>query len=660
MRTQRNKFKSVVSVILAAVMLLGVIPASAEGWQGQDGHVHHCQVQLQEALHPHRIWLTCSCGNTLQCGSSYLEGCDICEEDDEQSLLEELEASGRVVVDARWHGDDDDDWDDDNVWDDENLDEEWLDDEDEREQLGEFLLDRAEALITNITHRGVTSGHPHSGYWNINGVEIYLDRAFEPLCRRCLNDICEETGTHVYLNDYWGEDGHLVFECDCGKTINVSESRLDDFEYDTARIVEERCEEINDNLKSEQYWEEKQYIDEQGYDYGYDGYYRTTDDYFDDEPAEYWEEPSYNNDNSGESQSFTWSNSWSSHYEFSWSSDDCVDTSTPNGNNGNNNGGNGNSNSGNGNNSSSSNSGNSHNGLSASEWNDLYGDLMYDNNFQPTTVTAKGKAYVYRTANKNKGLAGQTANNEKLYANRKCTNGNGEVWYEVKFAGDMCYIYSGDTMEHKHSFTTISTDSAKFYVCDCGYAEIATTQKTSQANAILGLATSAATKYVGQYGGVAASEPGYIGEAVIVGLTVADVLLALNGALPSVEELRSVLDLTNFNNYLKHKEDKQCGPKEFRQVKRENGKLKFMNNKCLSAEEAYVYVLLLHGDVWVEDESAALEVVAMYGGGIRERDKDKISYFYHWHLGYGSGKDRVTEGGHIFFGPNDLGQRPTY
>ncbi len=84
------------------------------------------------------------------------------------------------------------------------------------------------------------------------------------------------------------------------------------------------------------------------------------------------------------------------------------------------------------------------------------------------------------------------------------------------------------------------------------------------------------------------------------------------------------------------------------------GGLKYLDDNCMDAAEAFIWVAAFQGDVYTQSEDAALMLAAMSPkGSICERDKDKTSHFYHYHMSM----DR-SEKGHIFFGTNDLGETP--
>lgn len=229
-------------------------------------------------------------------------------------------------------------------------------------------------------------------------------------------------------------------------------------------------------------------------------------------------------------------------------------------------------------------------------------------------------------------------------------------WFEVKIPGekDTYFIFTGNAEYHKHKATEMKVNGIIYKICTCGdiSANVTTKGQKDEANVVLS-STSLALPLA------AADGPLPFGELAAVSILVLGVCFAHDYAVPTVEDLAEMISEADFDKYLKERENNTCSIYSFRRVVRYPGGLKYLDQYCMDAVEAYVYVRLLQGDVYTSSEDSALILAAMFGSAIMERDKpapskDITTFYFHYHVGTNRGNKA-----HIFFGLNDLGQAPT-
>lgn len=252
-------------------------------------------------------------------------------------------------------------------------------------------------------------------------------------------------------------------------------------------------------------------------------------------------------------------------------------------------------------------------------------------------------------------------------------------WYKVKHCGKTGYIHTNHGKIHEHVYASFSISDIAFEICDCGEVEVnaRTAEKQKIGNmlkntALLsvpfvnsGVVSSSNSLFVAAP--VIAGADGLlpVGDIIAVGLLILGGYMALNTTLPSAKTLAQHISEVDFDNFL-DENAVACGRDTFRKVERVNGKLKYVDKRCMDKYQAYVYVRILKKDVYTPYEDVALQLAtmhAMQGGAVKfERDKDEDTYFFHYHLGKLKGSnlkdfDRVTKG-HIFYGTNDNGDTP--
>lgn len=237
-----------------------------------------------------------------------------------------------------------------------------------------------------------------------------------------------------------------------------------------------------------------------------------------------------------------------------------------------------------------------------------------------------------------------------------CYNWKLSKWYKVKLPGneEMLYIYSGNVKKHEHKTTRqLSLNDTTYKICDCGHidADASTRKQKEEASSIL-KSTSLALPLIALDG------PLPLGDFAAAAILVLGVCVAHDYAMPAAQELADIISEADFDEYLADRNKNACSMYSFRRVVRYPGGLKYVDQYCMDAMEAYVYISLLHGDVYTVSEDSALTLAAMFGSAIMERDnarpgKDVTSFFYHYH----AGTDRQNKA-HIFFGLNDLGMGP--
>lgn len=227
-------------------------------------------------------------------------------------------------------------------------------------------------------------------------------------------------------------------------------------------------------------------------------------------------------------------------------------------------------------------------------------------------------------------------------------------WHEIKIPGKegAYFIFAGNVKIHEHEETRgITVNNIEYKICSCGdiSVEATTAEQKEEANLVLGSAALALPLVDGPFplGDVAAAAILIVGTCVIH-----------DYAIPTAEELADMITEADFDQYLEDREENICSPYTFRRVLIQPGCLKYVDQYCMDAVEAYLYVRLLQGNVYTSSEDSALMLAAMFGSAIMQRDKatptkDITTYFFHYH----AGTDRKNKA-HIFFGLNDLGQGP--
>lgn len=228
-------------------------------------------------------------------------------------------------------------------------------------------------------------------------------------------------------------------------------------------------------------------------------------------------------------------------------------------------------------------------------------------------------------------------------------------WHKVKVPGynDVFFIYDGNVKNHTHKATELTINGIVYTVCGCGdvTAKTATQEEREEANVVLSAVPMAIPLAL-------ADGPLPIGDIAAAVITIVGVCVAHDYAIPAAKELAVMATEADFDKYFEDRAENTCSRYSFRRVVRFPGGLKYADQYCMDAAEAFVYVSLIHGDIYTADEDSALMLAAMFGSAIMERDKaspkkDITTYFYHYHVG----TDRVNKS-HIFFGLNDLNQGP--
>lgn len=234
------------------------------------------------------------------------------------------------------------------------------------------------------------------------------------------------------------------------------------------------------------------------------------------------------------------------------------------------------------------------------------------------------------------------------------------LWYKVNYrdsANNICYtgyIYSKNVRTHTCSFDSFTYDGVTYHYCDCG--KITVTVKTNMevkkadAVTIAGYATTA---------GITATADGPLplGDMIAVGILVATGLAYKMDALPTVTMIEEVIQEVDFDEYVE--ENDACPSTSYRKVARVGGTLKYIDDDCMTAVEAYVYVRA-GGDVYASNMNTAAAVGALHTGGcFSEIDGGGKDYWYHYHLGAINeyGKHIGVVGGHIFYGESAITHR---
>lgn len=228
-------------------------------------------------------------------------------------------------------------------------------------------------------------------------------------------------------------------------------------------------------------------------------------------------------------------------------------------------------------------------------------------------------------------------------------------WHRVKVPGydDVFFIYDGNVKNHTHKAIELTINGIVYKVCGCGdiTAETASREEREEARVVLSAVPMAIPLAF-------ADGPLPIGDIAATVMVIVGVCIAHDYAIPAAEELAVMATEADFDKYFEDRAENTCSRYSFRRVTRFPGGLKYTDHYCMDAAEAFVYVSLVHGDVYTADEDSALMLAAMFGSAIMERDKasrkkDNTTYFYHYHVG----TDRVNKA-HIFFGLNDWNQGP--
>lgn len=222
-------------------------------------------------------------------------------------------------------------------------------------------------------------------------------------------------------------------------------------------------------------------------------------------------------------------------------------------------------------------------------------------------------------------------------------------WYKIPYEGNNYYIYSGNVKEHKHSYKQLVYDDVTYKYCNCGNVKVVTKEK-EKLKASKAIATYTST--VGM--AVAADGALPVGDVIGLGIIVFTMYQAATGNILDKAAYTEIIKEIDFGDYLKNREQ-VCTDESFRKVMRKEGKLNYIDDKCMDKDEAFFYVFY-GGDVYTKYEETAEKLGLMYGNCFNERDKDAPSYFYHIHLGKDH-KDKV--GGHIFYGLNDYKEGPS-
>lgn len=255
--------------------------------------------------------------------------------------------------------------------------------------------------------------------------------------------------------------------------------------------------------------------------------------------------------------------------------------------------------------------------------------------------------------------------NSTIMVVEKVTNKYKNVWYRACVYCDEGvkegYIYSGKLSLHEHSYESLAFNGVTYRICPCGNVDVVA--KSSAKTAEGQKAVSAASAAV-----PLALADGFlpVGDLIAAGILIVSVCIAHDYLVPAVEDLASMISQADFDEYLEKRKESTCSPCSFRKVLRFPGGLKYVDNHCMDAVEAYIYVRLFGGDIYTSDENSALMLASMLGSSIMERDKAKpkkdiSTYYFHYHVDVVILDAFHTERpnkAHVFFGENDLGQTP--
>ena len=226
-------------------------------------------------------------------------------------------------------------------------------------------------------------------------------------------------------------------------------------------------------------------------------------------------------------------------------------------------------------------------------------------------------------------------------------------WYEIRIPGKegTYFIFAGNVKIHEHETTSITVNDIVYKICNCGNirAETTTAEQNEEASLVLGSATLALPLVDG---------PLPLGDLAAAAVVIVGACIIHDYVIPEAEDLADMISEADFKKYLEDREENTCSPYTFRRVAIKPGYLKYQDQYCMDAIEAYLYVRLLQGNVYTSSEDSALILASMFGSAIMQRDKatptkDITTYFFHYHVG----TERKNKA-HIFFGLNDLGQGP--
>jgi len=231
-------------------------------------------------------------------------------------------------------------------------------------------------------------------------------------------------------------------------------------------------------------------------------------------------------------------------------------------------------------------------------------------------------------------------------------NKYGNTWYITNYGGTVGYIYAGNVKAHSHSYETVSYDGVTYHICDCGNVKV--TVKTTETVKLKRSETMA--MYLSMAGMSAVADgPVPLGDVIAAGLLVLGAYECMTMTSLTSTQAINMLREVNFDEYLKQREN-QCSNTSFRRVIRVDGTLKYMDDRCLTLPEAYVYVRYMHGDVHTKYYGTATALGALHGAYYTERDSNQLNCYYHVHLG-SSAANKV--GGHVFYGCNGYGKWPS-
>lgn len=268
----------------------------------------------------------------------------------------------------------------------------------------------------------------------------------------------------------------------------------------------------------------------------------------------------------------------------------------------------------------------------------------------PKLITVISNNAALRTsASKSGEKIAETYCNRVLVVVNESYNEYGNRWYEVSWEkspgdGTTAFIYSENVEDHNHAYMCKEVDGIQFSYCNCGDISIEETAYIELSKAdtlVLGAtATAGATAL--------ADGPFPVGD-IIGAVLVAGVWgLAYSGSIPS--ELQAVTTDVDFMEYIKDNGE-VCSNENFRMVKRVDGILQVIGDKCLNIPQAYIYSRYCKGDVWTSEMLVAQTCAELNGEYFGpEVDKAEPGYYYHFH--YGSDHKHCV-GGHIFY---DKGQ----
>lgn len=290
----------------------------------------------------------------------------------------------------------------------------------------------------------------------------------------------------------------------------------------------------------------------------------------------------------------------------------------------------------------------------------------------------QNNAPIRRKANSEGEIATRCSVGSILESSGSLVNSRGNKWYKVNYNGSTCFIFSGNVKIHSHNYQSMTLDGITYKACDCGDVQVSYTvyekEKVLKANALAGVATG----FVLSQCGSTVVAPG-VGNAIVAVLTIYAAYQVMSGSMTTEIATAIVKELT-WSDYLWERRN-VCSDTSFRMVKRDGWKLTYINDRCLSLPEAYVYVRYLCGDVYTEYASTALALASINKDGYvgPERDSDKPDYYYHFHMLAESQLEQVDKlsaeiiinsmdgtckrvkrtKGHIFYGATDSGLRPS-